>query len=196
MTVHRFCYGMTTIAGILLYRNYFHSDGIFRAGLGGLSQMVGVGAAGALLAALVTPVATRRVGKPAWITLLLIAAGILELVLGAPYTMPALLLAALTLGFAAQGVKISVDTTVQETIADEYRGRVFSVYDTLFNVMYVMAAVVGVFGLPDTGKSYVMLVVIAICYLLAAAGFTIGTARLRRSADHLPPPTRFRAHAG
>jgi len=46
MAVHRFCYGMTTIAGILLYRNYFHDDGIFRAGLAGLSQLVGVGRPG------------------------------------------------------------------------------------------------------------------------------------------------------
>jgi len=57
-------------------------------------------------------------------------------------------------GSAAQGVKISVDTTVQETSTMISAGRVFSVYDTVFNVMYVLAAVVGVFGLPDTGKSY------------------------------------------
>ncbi len=180
MTVHRFCYGMTTIAGILLYRNYFHDDGIFRAGLAGLSQMVALGAAGSLLAAVVTPAATRRIGKPAWITGLLIGAGVVELALGAPYTMPALLLAAFLLGLAAQGVKISVDTTVQETIDDDFRGRVFSVYDTLFNVMYVLAAVVGVFTLPDTGKSYAMLIAVAIGYVATALLYRTATRRLGR----------------
>ena len=180
MTVHRFCYGMTTIAGILLYRNYFHNDGIFRSGLAGLSQMVALGAVGALLGAILTPAATRRVGKPVWITGLLIAAGVVELALGAPYTMPALLLAAFGLGIAAQGVKVSVDTTVQESIDDEFRGRVFSVYDTLFNVMYVVAAVAGVFGLPDSGKSYPMLVVVAIGYVLAAVLYLGASRRLLR----------------
>jgi MFS family permease len=182
MTVHRFCYGMTTIAGILLYRNYFHDDGIFRAGLAGLSQLIGLGAVGALLAAVITPAATRRVGKPVWITGLLVLAGVVELALGAPYTKPALLACALLLGIAAQGVKISVDTTVQESIDDDFRGRVFSVYDTLFNVMYVLAAVAGVFGLPDTGKSYPMLVIVAIGYLVAAALFLLATRRLHTAA--------------
>lgn len=178
MTVHRLCYGMTTIAAILLYRNYFQSDGIFRAGLAGLSQMVALGAAGALLGAIITPAATRRFGKPLWITVLLVGAGIVEVALGVPYTMPALLLAAFGLGIAAQGVKVSVDTTVQESVADEFRGRVFSVYDTLFNVMYVLAAVIGVFALPDTGKSYVMLIVVGIGYVVAAVLYLLASRRL------------------
>ena len=46
------------------------------------------------------------------------------------------------LAFVAQGVKICVDTVVQRTIDDNFRGRVFTVYDTLFNVAFVAAAVV------------------------------------------------------
>ena len=38
------------------------------------------------------------------------------------------------LGVAAQGSKICVDTIVQESIDDAYRGRVFSFYDMVFNV--------------------------------------------------------------
>ena len=37
-------------------------------------------------------------------------------------------------------MKICVDTIVQETIDDAYRGRVFAVYDMLFNVSFVSAA--------------------------------------------------------
>lgn len=177
MAMHRFCYGMTTVAGILLYRNYFHDDGFFRAGLAGLSQMVAVAAAGSLLAAVVTPAATRRFGKPTWIATLLITAGAVELGLGAPYTMPLLLVAAFLLGFAVQGAKISVDTTVQETVDDDFRGRVFSVYDTLFNVMYVAAAATAAAALPETGKSYPMLIAIAVCYFLTAALFGLASMR-------------------
>ncbi len=58
------------------------------------------------------------------------------------------------MGFVAQAVKICVDTTLQETVEDDFRGRVFSVYDTLFNVTFVAALVVGAFVLPPSGISY------------------------------------------
>ncbi len=43
-------------------------------------------------------------------------------------------------------MKICVDTTLQETVDDDFRGRVFSVYDTLFNVTFVVALLVGAFA--------------------------------------------------
>ncbi len=180
ITAHRFFYGISTIATLLLYRNYFHDQGLLRVGLAGLAQVIAVGAAGSLVAAIVTPAATRRIGKPAWITVLLACAGLVEVALGAPYTLPALIPAAFFLGMVAQGIKISVDTTVQESIDDEFRGRVFSVYDTLFNVTFVAAATVGAMTLPITGKSYLMLAVVAAGYVLTAATFAAATARRGR----------------
>ncbi len=180
ITAHRFFYGISTIATLLLYRNYFHDQGVLRVGLAGLAQVIAVGAAGSLVAAVVTPAATRRIGKPAWITVLLACAGLVEVALGTPYTLPALIPAAFFLGMVAQGVKITVDTTVQESIDDEFRGRVFSVYDTLFNVTFVAAATVGAMTLPITGKSYPMLAVVTAGYLLTAATFAAATARRGR----------------
>jgi MFS family permease len=179
---HRFFYGVSTIATLLLYRNYFHDDGVFQAGLPGLGQVVGLSAAGALLASVVTPPATRRVGKPAWITWQLVLACVTQVVLGLPFRMQTLLPAALLLGFAAQGAKICVDTTVQETVNDDFRGRVFSLYDTLFNMAFVAAAVVAATVLPDTGRSYPVLVAIAAGYAAAAGLYAVATRRLARSA--------------
>ena len=51
-------------------------------------------------------------------------------------------------------MKICVDTTLQEWVEDDFRGRVFSVYDTLFNVTFVAALLVGAFVLPASGISY------------------------------------------
>lgn len=168
---HRFFYGISTISTLLLYRNYFTDDGILRAGLAGLGQVFAATAVGTLTAAAVTPSAVRRFGKPAWITGLFAAAAVTEIVLGVPYTMQALLPAAFLLGIVAQGSKISVDTLVQEQIEDDYRGRVFSFYDTLFNVMFVGAAVVAAFVLPISGKSYVLLGVVAAGYALTALAY-------------------------
>lgn len=177
IAAHRFFYGISTIATLLLYRNYFHSDGVLRAGLAGLSQVLVITAIGSGFAALITPAVTRQIGKPQWIAALLLAAGVVEVVLGAPYTMAALLPASFLLGIVAQGVKISVDTTMQESVSDVFRGRVFSVYDTLFNIMFVAAAAVGAVLLPTSGKSYVMLAVVAAGYVLTAVVFAGSTRR-------------------
>lgn len=168
---HRFFYGISTIATLLLYRNYFTDDGVFRAELAGLGQVFAASAVGTLTAAAITPAAVRRFGKPAWITGLFAAAAVAQVVLGMPYTMQTLLPAAFLLGIVAQGSKISVDTLVQEQIEDDYRGRVFSFYDTLFNVTFVGAAVVAALVLPVTGKSYVLLGVVAAGYALTALAY-------------------------
>jgi hypothetical protein len=57
---------------------------------------------------------------------------------------------------------------VQEEVADDFRGRVFSVYDTLFNVLFVAALLVGAVLLPASGISVGMLIAVAVLYLLAA----------------------------
>jgi hypothetical protein len=119
----------------------------------------------------VTPRAVRRLGKPRWITLLLVGGGLAQLALGLPFVPPAIVLAGLVLGFVGQAVKICVDTTLQESVDDDFRGRVFSVYDTLFNVTFVVALLAAAVVLPPSGISYGMLGVVCAVYLLAAAGY-------------------------
>jgi MFS family permease len=182
IAAHRFFYGLSTVATLLLYRNYFTDDGFFRAGLDGLGQVLGASAIGVLTAAVLTPYAVRRIGKDAWIVGLLAAACVVEIVLGFPYTQPAFLAAALLLGMVAQGAKICVDTIVQESVADAYRGRVFAFYDILFNVTFVSAATVAALILPDSGKSYAVLTVIAVGYGLTALAYVAVTAPGRAAA--------------
>jgi hypothetical protein len=172
ISLHRLCYGLLSLMTLLLYRNTFDSTGsLFPGGLVGLGEVLAAGATGTLLAAVVTPRVVRRIGKPRWITLLLAGGGLAQLALGLPFIPPTIVLAGFLLGFVAQAVKICVDTTLQESVADEFRGRVFSVYDTLFNVTFVVALVVAALVLPPSGVSYGMLLVVAVGYLLAAAGY-------------------------
>ncbi|WP_197704563.1 MFS transporter [Jatrophihabitans sp. GAS493] len=166
--VQRFCYGITTICTLLLYRNYFTDDGFFRAGITGLAQVVAATALGGGLAAVVTPVAARHLGYVRWPAALLFFGGALQLVFGLPFTMPMLLIAAFGLGFVAQGVKICVDTLVQQQVSDEFRGRVFSLYDTLFNLTFVSATVVTAILLPANGHSPAAVIVIGLAYFLTA----------------------------
>ncbi len=190
--VSRFCYGVSTICTLLLYRNYFTDDGVLRAGLAGLGQVVVMVAIGGGLAALITPTATRRLGLTRYPALLLVLAAVTQLSLGLPFTKLTILFAALVLGFIAQAVKISVDTTVQRSIEDEFRGRVFSLYDTLFNLMFVGAATITAFVLPDNGKTVIGVLCIAAGYLLVGIWYLTRSATVVIDCPPVPvlaPPT-------
>ncbi len=178
MSLHRLCFGFLTLVILLLYRNTFPPDGgFFTGGLVGLGEVVGAGAIGTLLAAAVTPWVVRHVGKPRWITWLLAGAGVALPALFLAFTAPTTVVAGLALGFLAQAVKICVDTTLQESVDDDFRGRVFSVYDTLFNVTFVVAVLIGAFTLPSSGISYWMLGIVGATYLLTAVLYRRITSR-------------------
>jgi MFS family permease len=180
IAAHRFCYGLATIATILLYRNYFNDPADVEAGLAGLGVAFAASGVGFLVAAVITPEITPIIGKRRWMVVLFALAAAIQVVLGAPYLEPTLVVAAFLLGIVAQGVKICVDTIVQESIDDAYRGRVFSFYDVLFNVSFVSAAVVAALALPSTGKSYAILALIGGGYALTALLY--GLAIRRRPA--------------
>ena len=182
ISAHRFFYGLSFISTLLLYTD----GGAIPRGVSGLAQVVVASGLGGLLAALVTPRVTRSLGTQRWITAVFALAAVVEVVFGAPYTHRAFLVAAAFLGFAAQASKICVDTLLQESVEDAFRGRVFSFYDTTFNVSFVAAAGLAAVLLPDSGKSYVALGVVAGGYALTALVY--GTASARRAAYEPPEP--------
>jgi predicted MFS family arabinose efflux permease len=90
---------------------------------------------------------------------------------GAIYAKVPLGIAAFLLGLTAQSIKICVDTLVQAHVDDDVKGRVFVIYDVIFNLALVVAAVIGAVILPTNGRSVLILVVMAAGYLLLAATF-------------------------
>ncbi|TCO46242.1 MFS-type transporter involved in bile tolerance (Atg22 family) [Kribbella antiqua] len=164
----RFFFGLVTVAMILLYRNYFYGPDSLDEAFGALAIATGAVGAGLFLAALVTPWATRVMTLRQWITLLFVAAAVVTAMPLGLYTQPAMIVGGFLTGFCAQGVKISVDTLVQTGVDDVYRGRVFSLYDMIFNVGQVSAAALGAVILPDSGKSYPVLAFIVVGFALTA----------------------------
>jgi len=184
IAAHRFFYGVSTIATLLLYRNYFTSaDPGSDTGLGGLAAVVLASGIGFLVAALVTPAAVHRFGQQRWIVVLFAAAAVVEIVLGVPYRNLPFLAAAFFLGIVAQGSKITVDAIVQQSIDDAYRGRVFSFYDILFNVSFVSAAAFAALILPSNGKSYLVLAIVAAGYAGTALAYAWRTARFAKRPE-------------
>jgi MFS family permease len=169
--VHRFCYGMSSIAVLLLYRNYFTDDGMLWAGFAGAVQVVVAVGIGAGAASLLTPVVVERWSIRGWLVTLFTAAAVAQVAFGVPYRQAPLLVVAFVLGMVGQGARICVEVTVQRQMADDLRGRVFSLYDAVFQVSFVAAAAVAALALPDTGKSYPVLGFVAAAYAAAAAGY-------------------------
>jgi MFS family permease len=169
ISLHRFLYGITLIMAVLLFRNYFTTDA--DTGLAHFARFLGSSGAGFLTGAVITPWAVRRMGKNGWIVFLLSCAAMIELAFGLPFRESPFIIGGFALGVVSQGVKLSVDVIVQETVDDAYRGRVFAIYDMLFNVTFVAAAAVAAATVPATGKSYAVLCVVIAVYACAAAGY-------------------------
>lgn len=180
---HRFFFGVTTVMLILLHRNYFNAPEDADAAFNGLALAVLVSGAGFVTAAVLTPFVTERLTLRSWILVLLGAAAFTQLVPGALFTETALLVSGFFLGLASQGIKICVDTLVQAGIDDAFRGRVFSLYDVIFNVAFVAAAAASAVVLPTDGRSYPVLVAVALGYVLTAVLYARASrrhARLKR----------------
>jgi MFS family permease len=167
----RFLYGILLLMSVLLYRNYFYRDSGSNSALGHYLLIVIASAIGYGAAAVITPIATRRMAKMTWITVLLGGGGIATGLLGTGFRQPGFLVIGFLLGVVAQGVAICSATTLQQEVGDDYRGRVFSLYDMLFNGAFVAGAAGSALFMPDNGHSYAMLLVVATGYVLAAGGY-------------------------
>ncbi|PWI12455.1 MFS transporter [Streptomyces sp. NWU339] len=162
MSLMRFCYGAMLVMVLMLCR-YALTD-TTAEGLALLGLALGVSGAGFFVAAVMTPWAAGRFGPGRWIMLCSAAAAVLEPALGLPFATGPLLIGAFVLGLTTQGAKIATDTIVQASVEDGFRGRIFALYDVLFNVAFVGAAAVAALMLPPDGRSVPLVVTIAVIY--------------------------------
>ena len=162
----RLPYAVVLVATVLLYRNYFPGPGTGFEGVGVAAGAAGVGFGAAAVA---TPVLTARIGTGRYVALLSALAGVVVVVPGALFTPWAITVASFGLGVTTQGVKICVDTTVQQVVADVYRGRLFVLYDVLFNAVLILGVILAAVVLPPDGASYAVVVGAGLWYLGVAA---------------------------
>ncbi|MEW2525226.1 MFS transporter [Streptomyces sp. NPDC047071] len=170
MTLMRFCFGALTVMVLMLCRYAWSSTE--DDGLALLGVAVVVSGAGFFAAALVTPWAVGRLGARRWMVVCAAAAAILGPALLLPFAPGPILVAAFVIGLTTQGAKIATDTVVQSAADDGFRGRIFSLYDVLFNVAFVGAAGVAALMLPPDGKSVALVASIALVYATIAGAMT------------------------
>ncbi|ANP56183.1 MFS family permease [Streptomyces griseochromogenes] len=178
MTLMRFCYGALLVLLLMLCRYALSTSP--DEGLRLLGLALAVSGLGFFAAAVVTPWAAGRLGPGYWIVVCSGSAAVLEPALGLPFVTGPLLVAAFVLGLTTQGAKISTDTIVQASVEDGFRGRIFSVYDVLFNVAFVGAAGVAALILPPDGRSTVLVILVALIYATVTVALARFLQRQRR----------------
>ena len=198
MTLMRFCYGALTVMVLMLCRYAFEDEGDVGdtvnavdvgTGLKLLGLAVAASGLGFFAAAVITPWGVARSGRFGWLALTAAAAAVLEPALGLSFRPVPILFAAFVLGLVTQCSKITADTAVQSTVDDAYRGRVFSLYDMLFNVAFVGAAGAAALILPPDGRSAVLVVAVAVLYAgVAALMFHVKRSQPSRHASSASTP--------
>ncbi|HYI55795.1 MAG TPA: MFS transporter [Microlunatus sp.] len=171
--LHRVVYGLVTVAMILVFRNYLNAPADVNPALADLGLLAVVTAAGFVAAAAVTPPLSVRWGVRRLVVVAFGASAFFQLLPGAIFAQAPLLVAGFLLGVTAQSIKLCVDTLVQAHVDDEFKGRVFVVYDMIFNVALVVAAVIGAAILPADGVSVPIIVGLAVAYALLGVWFAL-----------------------
>ena len=167
--IHRGGITALTLTAMLLERNTFHDPKNSDAGLAGLSIALSIAAVGFTIGALIAPIGVRWIGRHRWMRISMFAASFGVLILVIDRTQLLLCLAAFTTGLFGQSVKVTNDALVQSKISDEFRGRVFAVYDVMVNGLIVSFAVIAALLLPQSGDSWLVPTLVAAVYFLVAA---------------------------
>jgi MFS family permease len=178
LAAHRLSFGITTLLTLLLFRYAFTDAGMFRSGLAGIGEAVVAAAAGLGTAALLTPWLVHHWGRARTVQIALLVATVAQLAFAALLSVPAVLVGAFVLGATGQIVKLCTDAVVQGEVADEVLGRVFALYDIVFNVGYVLAVATAALLSPPDGRAPWLLAVAATLYV---GGLLAHNAQLRRA---------------
>lgn len=185
VAINRISFGVALVGSLLILRNTFHSPSDPNPALADFAILTGFSAAAALLAALLTPYVTRRIGIVRWTSFVVILAaiGMFVFAWGSSVTnFISLAIAASCLGLAGQAAKVCSDTVIQRDIPDQQLGRVFAIFDMTVNFSLVLGIVVVAFFAPQSGVAPVLYATVGVI-LAAASGWYFG----KRNAKHLDP---------
>ncbi|MGH8880859.1 MAG: MFS transporter, partial [Stackebrandtia sp.] len=176
---HRALYGVLAVFTLAVFRGHFHdpAEVHFADTLAWLASIAAAGQVGSFLAAVVTPAISRRFGPGRWIAVLMMLMTVVIAALGFNVVEPMFVVGTFLVNIASQSTKIVVDTSLQISCDDEYRGRLFSLNDTVFNFAFIVGMFFGAAMLPSDGMAPWLLFVTVGGYLLLASWYALATRR-------------------
>jgi MFS family permease len=140
--------GVVLVISLVVFRHRF------REGVGSFSNLIGAGGLGVLVGILTVGGLERRFAKERIVAGAFLAGGVVLIAVSTHITGWSVLLASFGVGVTFAWKKIPVDTLVQESVPDGYRGRIFAVYDVVYNLSRVVAAFVAVSLIPSIGPAW------------------------------------------
>lgn len=171
LMAHRLAFSTSMLAVLLLMRYRFSGHGV--GGVVGVGAAIGAVAAGMLIAAFVTPWLLNRVSRTRVMCWSLLVATIAQLMFAGFLTADSLLVNGLVIGATGQVIKLTVDASAQTDVGDEVRGRVFALYDTVFNISQVIAVLVAALLVAEDGYSPDLLFAVGGVYVLGIVGYLL-----------------------
>ena len=148
-STQRFAFGLTTIFALVLSRTQWSQAGKVSASISDFGACAGSAAAGAFVAALISTLVLsepdhdgQRILRQSHLRRLAIISAIITSLItlwGMQVgSLISICISAFAIAFVGQLLKINADTTIQATVEDGHRGRIFSIFDMQLNASLVI----------------------------------------------------------
>ena len=147
ITLDQIGQGIVLTLSLVVFRNAFGE------GVASFSNLIGAGGVGVLVGILTVGELEERFSKPRSWPARSSSGGSCSIAVSFFIRDWSVLLASFAVGLTFAWKKIPVDTMVQEATPDGYRGRVFSVYDVVYNMARVVAAALAIWMIPGLGRA-------------------------------------------
>jgi MFS family permease len=155
----QFLVGLVTVLSLVVFKEQFQE------GVGSYGNILAAGGGGVLAGTLTVGVLEARMAKVRIVTMAFALSGVACVAVAPAITGPTILLASFALGLTFAWRKVPVDTIVQSSIPDRYRGRVMAVYDLLYSTSRVWSALLAVLLIPRLSTGW-LLALTGVAYLL------------------------------
>jgi MFS family permease len=155
----QFLLGLVTVLSLVVFKERFN------AGVGSYGNIIAAGGVGVLIGTLTVGWLEPKLPKPWILAVAFAVAGATCLAVAPAITGLTILLVSFALGLTFSWRKIPVDTMVQESIPDRYRGRVFTLYDLGYSMARVIAALAAVAVVPRLSTAW-LVALVGMAYLI------------------------------
>ena len=162
-----------SVLSVVVFKQRFHE------GVASYGRIIAAGGAGVIAGMFTVGWFENRMPKRRIVAVAFAVGGAACLLAAPAIDSVTILLLSFALGISYPWRKIPIDTMVQETIPDRFRGRVFSLYDLAFSGARVLAALLAVALVPrlSTGE---ILAVVGVGYVLWTPVLPVWAARRQR----------------
>lgn len=139
--------GMMLTLSLVVFRERF------KEGVGSFAWLIGAGGVGVFVGLATVGLLEKRFSKERIVAGSFLGGGLALIAVAFHITGVTVLIASFATGLTFAWKKIPIDTMVQESLPDGYRGRVFAVYDVAYNMARLLAAAIAVPLIPALGDS-------------------------------------------